>query len=48
VPLSEGFSKIEKVFNSTVEKCSGYGWSYGNVYDPTDGVTPLNWWKSNE
>jgi hypothetical protein len=20
-------------------------WYYGNVYDPEDGVTPLNWWE---
>ena len=19
-------------------------WMYGNVYDPADGETPLNWW----
>jgi hypothetical protein len=21
------------------------GWIYGNIYDPKDGVTSLDWWR---
>ncbi len=48
IPISEGFSQIENVFNSAVSQCPEYEWYYGNVYDPVDGVTPLNWWKTSE
>ena len=39
IPISVGFPAIQRV----LENCS-WEWFYGNIYDPTDGVTPLNWW----
>lgn len=44
VPISAGFQSVESVFNSAAQEYSGLEWYYGNVYDPVDGVTPLNWW----
>ena len=44
VPLSAGFGPVEAVFDSAVARFPGSQWSYGNVYDPRDGKTPLNWW----
>jgi hypothetical protein len=41
VPVSAGFDAIEALF---AELASPVEWHYGNVYDPKDGVTPLNWW----
>lgn len=46
VPVAEGFPAIESVFNAWVDQHPGWEWYYGNVYDPNDGVTPLNWWES--
>ncbi|MEV7868074.1 DUF4265 domain-containing protein [Streptomyces sp. NPDC088124] len=45
LPATCGFTEVEKVLNSTMEENSGVEWYYGNVYDESDGVTPLNWWK---
>lgn len=44
IHVSCGFTTIETLLNKYVlgEDCA---WLYGNVYDPTDGVTPLNWWN---
>jgi hypothetical protein len=44
IPVEAGFSTIEKLFNSLVADHPAMEWFYGNVYDPIDGVTPLNWW----
>jgi hypothetical protein len=44
VPLSTGFDVIEKKLNALVARFRDVEWYYGNVYDPTDGVTPLGWW----
>jgi hypothetical protein len=44
LPVSAGFASIEAELQSVVEKFSNVEWFYGNVYDPADGVTPLNWW----
>ena len=44
VPVSAGFPAIEAVFNAWVAEHPGWEWSFGNVYDPADGVTPLGWW----
>jgi hypothetical protein len=44
VPVSAGFAAVEAVFNDWVDDHPGWEWSFGNVYDPADGVTPLNWW----
>lgn len=43
IHVSCGFKTIEAILNEHVnhQECM---WMYGNVYDPTDGVTPLNWW----
>ncbi|HEY7884349.1 MAG TPA: DUF4265 domain-containing protein [Cellvibrionaceae bacterium] len=43
IHVSCGFSAIEAVFNDAIDADSN--WLYGNVYDPADGVTPLNWWQ---
>jgi hypothetical protein len=44
IHVSVGFSRTEKACVEIVSKFSGARWYYGNVYDPADGVTPLNWW----
>tara|TARA_B100000686_G_C16529147_1_gene831391 strand:+ start:248 stop:745 length:498 start_codon:yes stop_codon:yes gene_type:complete len=44
VHISIGFRKIELLLD---EACRDYPetvWYYGNVYDPEDGITPLEWW----
>ena len=41
--VSLGFSTIEALLNNAMDDSSV--WFYGNVYDPTDGTTPLNWWQ---
>lgn len=45
IHVSCGFSVIEDILNAEV-KSGESGWLYGNVYDPADGVTPLNWWQN--
>lgn len=43
-----GFQTIEAILN---EACTAYPdtiWYYGNVYDPEDGTTALNWWADFE
>ncbi|MBB3169854.1 DUF4265 domain-containing protein [Simiduia aestuariiviva] len=43
VHVSLGFSAIEAILNKCLtDQCQ---WLYGNVYDPEDGETPLNWWQ---
>ena len=44
IPIQAGFSAIEELFKSLVADHPEMEWFYGNVYDPTDGITPLNWW----
>ncbi|TQV82602.1 DUF4265 domain-containing protein [Exilibacterium tricleocarpae] len=44
IHVSCGFSAIEAVLNQYTGKASDSVWLYGNVYDPADGQTPLNWW----
>jgi len=44
VPVGAGFPKIEAIFNDLVAAHPEMEWLFGNVYDPGDGVTPLNWW----
>lgn len=46
VPVKAGFSVIEETFNAIVKDHPEMEWFYGNVYDPADGVTPLNWWMN--
>jgi hypothetical protein len=43
IHVSCGFEAIEKILNSVCDGANSV-WYYGNVYDPTDGQTPLNWW----
>jgi hypothetical protein len=42
VPVTVGFPAIEAVLKDLE---SPVDWLYGNVFDPADGITPLNWWK---
>lgn len=42
IHVSCGFKQIEAILNEAMDPESQ--WLYGNVYDPNDGVTPLNWW----
>lgn len=44
IHVSCGFDAIEKILNEHICEDSNSMWLYGNVYDPKDGVTPLNWW----
>jgi hypothetical protein len=44
VPVAAGFPALERVLNDFVRRHPEAKWYYGNVYDPADGVTPLNWW----
>ena len=45
LPVSVGFPVIEDCFNRWVDEHPGWEWYFGNVYDPRDGITPLNWWQ---
>lgn len=44
VHVNIGFSEIEKIFDGAMARYTDSVWYYGNIYDPDDGVTPLNWW----
>jgi hypothetical protein len=44
IPVSVGFVAVEEVLRELVSNFPRVEWFYGNVYDPDDGVTPLNWW----
>jgi hypothetical protein len=44
VPIAAGFPAVEAVLNELVARFPEAEWYFGNVYDPSDGVTPLNWW----
>lgn len=44
IHVSCGFSAIEDLLNRAIAQVPDSMWMYGNVYDPEDGVTPLNWW----
>lgn len=45
IHVSIGFGRIEALLDSTLARFPDSIWYYGNVYDPEDGVTPLNWWE---
>lgn len=45
IHVSCGFQAIEQALNDHVGEENESIWMYGNVYDPKDGVTPLNWWQ---
>jgi len=44
IPVKAGFPAIEKVFKNAEAITPGTTTMFGNVYDPGDGHTPLNWW----
>lgn len=45
IHVSIGFKTIEDMLNKHLKASGGEAvWQYGNVYDPADGQTPLNWW----
>jgi hypothetical protein len=44
VPLTAGFPAVDAALDAAVARIPGASWAYGNVYDPRDGATPLNWW----
>jgi hypothetical protein len=44
IPVSVGFSTIERTMDEISARFRVDQWIYGNVYDTKDGVTPLNWW----
>jgi len=44
VPLAAGFDAVADAFDRAVRRHAGSAWLYGNVYDPSEGSTPLNWW----
>ncbi|MFT5084651.1 MAG: hypothetical protein ACI9Y1_002706 [Lentisphaeria bacterium] len=45
IHVSCGFAATEQQLNDHVGEDSDSIWFYGNVYDPKDGQTPLNWWQ---
>lgn len=48
VAASKGFAEIENTFNLALDSMPDVYWLYGNVYDPEDGRTPLNWWLNSD
>lgn len=42
--VSIGFQTIEDVLNRACQTFEDSVWYYGNVYDPEDGTTPMEWW----
>ena len=44
IPVNVGFPAIEPAMAEIENRFAVDRWMYGNVYDPTDGTTPLNWW----
>jgi len=46
IHVSIGFQAIELLLDRISGQFAGTLWYYGNVYDPADGVTPLDWWQA--
>lgn len=46
IHVNLGFAAIEALFDNAMSAYPDSVWYYGNVYNPIDGVTPLNWWDS--
>jgi hypothetical protein len=44
IHVSVGFQTIEKAIDEVCKDYPEVVWYYGNVYDPEDGTTPLEWW----
>lgn len=45
IPLAAGFDAVARALDDAVQRQAAASWLYGNVYDPADGMTPLNWWR---
>lgn len=45
IPVAVGFPKIESALRSMCANRPHLEWFFGNVYDPSDGITPLRWWE---
>jgi hypothetical protein len=45
VPAVSGFEPLEAILNEITSRWPDAEWYYGNVYDPSDGLTPLGWWE---
>lgn len=45
IHVSIGFQTLEILLDRIIGQFPGTLWYYGNVYDPIDGVTPLDWWQ---
>lgn len=46
ISATVGFGPLEVELAKVVAIFPTAEWYYGNVYDPSDGVTPLDWWKN--
>ena len=44
IHVSIGFQTIEQRLENAFRDYPDCVWYYGNVYDPEDGITPLEWW----
>ena len=44
IHVSIGFKPIEELLNEVCAQFDESIWNYGNVYDPEDGATPMEWW----
>ena len=44
IHVSIGFKPIEDLLNEACARFDDSMWNYGNVYDPEDGETPMEWW----
>lgn len=44
IHVNNGFGAIESLLDGMMAEFRDSVWYYGNIYDPMDGVTPLNWW----
>ena len=44
IHVSIGFNANEALLNEACAQFPGTLWNYGNVYDPEDGTTPMEWW----
>jgi hypothetical protein len=44
IPVDATFPRVEAIFDGLAARHPEVEWYFGNVYDETDGVTPLNWW----
>ena len=48
IHFSIGFQVIEDLLSAVCKDYPDTVWYYGNVYDPEDGTTPLQWWLEFE